>query len=404
MKQLLLEGDVEGLYAGHNESEAGYRVTMALAVAASQSGREWSPADFHQALIYTPTAGGEWARLLRARKGPEYAEGKLTGMLLKAREFVADRPAISCRHSAWESVDRLRQAVERSPWPCRGGLDTDLKNLTVRLRECEKSGGLDHDISVRRLAEEMGCSKATAAASNRRIEEDGWLQLKLSGGGSDRASQWRLCLPEWAKQECAAPVHPSSADTRGGRSPVPVVHTDTRSLSQLIGHDAFHRYGHGTTGARLLTILDEAEGRTAKELTEVSGFHRTTVGRHLKLLLADGLVFELEDLFYLAPVLAGEVGVEADEEALNAAASQRGTRGAGHRRRKRHQKERLLYRAWRLLMRSLKAARGLADRGPLVPKGAVDRETGEIIDPAWRGWDVSDPDRPVPLPIWAVAA
>ncbi|MFB6505584.1 hypothetical protein ACFC07_22165 [Streptomyces sp. NPDC056099] len=405
MKRLLLEGDVEGRYAGHNDSEAGYRITMALAVAVSQPGRAWAPADFHRALIYTPTAAGEWARLLRARKGAEYAEGKLTGMLLKAREYVADRPPISCRHSAWEAVDEVRQAVDRLVWPCRGGRDTDLKNLTVRLRLCEESGGLDHSVSVRRLAEEMGCAKGTAADSNRRIEAEGWLKLESSGSGTDKASRWRLCLPGWVREERAGPVHPPSADTRGGRSPVPVVHTDTKSLGRLIGHDAFHRYGHGTTGARLLTLLDEAEGRSAKDLTEASGFHRTTVGRRLDLLLADGLIFELEGLFYLAPVLAGEVGVEADEEALIAAASSRGTNGAGRRRRERHKRERLLYRAWRLLMRSVKAAaRGLANAGPIVPKGVVDRTTGEILDPAWNGWDVSDPDRPVPLPAWAVAA
>ncbi len=62
---------------------------MALAVACSQPGREWSPADFHQALIYTQTRGGWWARKLRERKGTEYAEHKLTCMLDKARAFIA---------------------------------------------------------------------------------------------------------------------------------------------------------------------------------------------------------------------------------------------------------------------------------------------------------------------------
>ncbi|MEV0487326.1 hypothetical protein AB0I69_42840 [Streptomyces sp. NPDC050508] len=405
MKRLLLEGDVAGRYAGYNDSDAGYRITMALAVAVSQPGRRWAPADFHRALIYTPTAAGEWARLLRARKGSEYAEGKLTGMLLKAREYVADRPAISCRHSAWEAVNEVREAVDRLVWPCRGGKDTDLKNLTVRLRLCEESGGLDHSVSVRRLAEEMGCAKGTAADSNRRIEAAGWLRLESSGSGTDKASRWRLRLPDWVKGECAGPVHPPSPATRGGRSPVPVVHTDTKSLSQLIGHDAFHRYGHGTTGARLLTLLDESDGLTAKQLREASGFHRTTVVRRLDLLLADNLVVEQEGLFYLAPQLSGELGVTADEKVLEAAADHRGTRGAGRRRQERHRRERTLYRAWRLLMRSVKAlARGLTNAGPLVPVDAVDRTTGEILDPAWNGWDVTDPDRPVPLPEWAVAA
>ncbi|MEU6018263.1 hypothetical protein ABZ826_30835 [Streptomyces sp. NPDC047515] len=42
---------------------------------------EWTPADFHQALIYIPTCGGWWARKLRERKGTQYAENKLTAML-----------------------------------------------------------------------------------------------------------------------------------------------------------------------------------------------------------------------------------------------------------------------------------------------------------------------------------
>ncbi|MEU7228965.1 MarR family winged helix-turn-helix transcriptional regulator [Streptomyces chrestomyceticus] len=410
MARLLLDGDTEGRYAGRNDSEEGYRLTMALAVAASQPGRAWSPADFHRALIYTPTEAGSWARRLRANKGSEYVEGKLTGMLLKARERVAERPPITCRHSGWEAVERARAIVDRMEWRCKGGGDTDLKNLTVRLELCEKTGGLDHELSLRRQAELMGCWKQTAADSNKRLMARGLLVLEASGAGTDQGSRWRLAVDELslrrqaraASDDGAAPGHLPTAEPRGGRDGVPVVHTDTKALGSLVSHDAFHRYGHGTTGARILALLDVTEGQGARELREALAVHRTTISRRLALLVADGLVVESEGLYYLAKPLAGPTGcLEADEEVLAASAEQRGTAGSGERRRQRHARERLNYRRW-------KAARKLRRRPErllrLVPEGVVNEETGEIIDPQWQGWDVSDPFRPVPFPEWAAAA
>lgn len=398
MAQLLLDGDVEGRYEGANESESGYRLTMALAVGASQPGRAWAPADFHQALLYTPTLGGTWARRLRARKGPEYAERKLTAMLTKARSMVASQPPITCRHSAWEAVARIRQAADSMTWNSRDGGDSDLKNLTVRLELCERAGGLDHELSLRRQAELMGCVKQTAADSNRRLRERGWLVLDASGAGTEQGSKWRLALPEAVREGGAGPGHPPAAGPGGGRDGVPVVHTtDTKALGGLIGHDAFHRYGHGTSGARLLVLLDAADGLSAKDLQQATGLHRTTVSRRLRLLVDDGLAVELEGLFYLAQSLAGPVGaVQADEEILAKSAVERGTAGAGERRRRRHQHERVLYRAWRTLGRKLRQWK----RACLVPAGVVDPDTGEVLDPQWAGWDVSDPFRPVPLPAW----
>lgn len=397
MARLLLDGDVEGRYAGRNGAEEGYRLTMALAVGASQPGRAWQPADFHRALLYTPTEGGSWARRLRARKGTDFAERKLTCMLQKARDLVGDQPAITCRHSAWEAVERVRKAVDRSVWKCQGGGDTDLKNLTVRLGLCERSGGLDHEVSLRRQAELMGCWPQTAKASNRRLVKKGWLVLEASGAGSDRGSRWRLTIPAEADDGGAGPVHPPAAEVEGGQAPVPVVHTDTKTLRHLVHHDAFHRYAHGTSGARLLTALDATEGTGAKGLQLATGLHRTTVSRRLKALVDDGLAVELEGLYYLAPGLAGPVGLEPEETLLQAAAEQRGTAGVGERRRQRHIAQRESYRRWRAERRERRRRAHLR----IVPEGVVNVETGEITDPQWAGWDVSDPYRPVPLPAWA---
>ncbi|MER6232552.1 MarR family winged helix-turn-helix transcriptional regulator [Streptomyces sp. NPDC001616] len=396
--RLLLEGDVEGRYPGRNDGEEGYRLTMALAAGASQPGREWMPADFYRALLYSPTPGGEWARRLMRRKGAEFAEGKLAWMLTKARNFVRQEAPIVCRQSAWEAVERVRRAVERSVWRSRDGGEADVKNLSVRLELCERGGGLDHELSVRRQAELMGCALRTAVKSNRRLRASGWLELERSGARTEEGSKWRLLLPGKGEQDSAAVTHPPAAGSAGGAGPrVSVVHTDTRALVRLAGHDAFHRYGHGTNGARLLTLLEAGEGKTAVELREATGLHRTTVGRRLKALVADGLVEELEGLFYLAPSLTGPAGVLPDATVLEGAAQERGTAGAGARRKARHSRERLNYRRWRAERRARRMDVALR----LVPVGAVDVETGEITDPGWEGWDVSDPYRPVPRPAWA---
>ncbi|WP_070014747.1 hypothetical protein [Streptomyces nanshensis] len=413
MRRLLLEGDVEDRYVGRDEADTGYRQTMALAVGCSQPGREWTPADFHQALIYTPTAGGTWARRLRQRKGTAYAEAKLTDMLFRAREWVARSGTIRGRDEAWEQIERFRRIVEMRPWPTRRGRDTDLKNLVARLELCEWAGGLEHTIAARPLAERMGCAKQTVADSDQRLIEAGFLEQLERGTGANHGSRWRLRLPDDLPEElrswmCATPGQSPTAGERGAET-VLVLHTDTASLAAVMAHDAFHRYAHGTSGARLLACLDAVDGRSAEELRTATGLHRTTVGRKLRAMAADGLVTELEGLYYLAAELAGEVAVHPHEATLQAAATQRGTAGAGQRRRRRHQRERAAFQRWwaeRQVRR--RAAR---PRPVLVPAGVVDPSTGEVLDRRWRGWDVSDPARPVwrddgdvPLPAHAHGA
>ncbi|WP_404949110.1 helix-turn-helix domain-containing protein [Streptomyces sp. ARC14] len=398
MSRLLLDGDVEGRYAGINDGEEGYRLTMALAVGASQPGRAWSPADFHRALLYTPTEGGRWARRLLDRKGREFTETKLTGMLLKARDRVAAQPPITCRQSGWEAVSRARAAFESLTWRCRDGGDTDLKNISVRLELCEKNGGLDHEVSLRKQAELMGCAKQTAKDSNERLTKLKLLVREVSGEGSNQGSKWRLVPPQGKNR--AGVGHLPAPETRGGRDGVLPLHNDTRSLARIANHDAFHRYGHGTTGARLLACLELAEGKSAEVLRQELAVHRTTVSRRLTLLVADGLVVELEGLYYLAKPLAGPSGVQRAVETLDAAAELRGTAGAGEKRRQQYVRDRLNYKRWKADMRR----RRQQERLRLVPEGAVDELTGEIMDPEWEGWDVSDPFRPVPLPEWAAAA
>ncbi|MEW1760372.1 hypothetical protein AB0393_28160 [Streptomyces cyaneofuscatus] len=403
-KTLLLDGDVEGRYAGHNDSEAGFRLTAALALACSQPGREWTPAEFFHALIYTPTPGGWWARKLRERKGETYAEKKLTAMLDNARQYAGDNGTMTGRPDALEKINDIRYAIEKLTWPTRGGGAVDLKNLCARLRLCEQAGGLDHTIAVRPLAERMGCARSTAELSNERLEEAGWIVKEEVGTGKNHGTRWRLQVPPAVRDQLAGAAsgqiltpHPP---LQLGTVPDPHTFTDTAALAEVMAHDAFHHWGHGTSGARLLACLDATEGLSPTQLQQATTLNRTTITRRLTKLVADGLAEECEGLYYLAPDLDGPVRLDPDDQVLAQAAEQRGTTGIGERRRARHARERTNYQRW--IAERTRRRRPLRPRPVLVPEGVVDPETGELLDERWRGWDTSDPTRPVWLAPGAV--
>lgn len=396
-RRLLLEGDTERRYEGRTAADSGYRLTMALAVAVSQPGWEWTFAQWWEALVLRPTAGGAWARSLRSRKGEQYAEGKLAGMLDKARAFVGTSGAIVCRADAMVAIARLRAAVEAVVWPGPGG-GTDLKNLTARLQLAEQAGGLEHEVSVRQLAELMGCARSTVEASNARLRAAGWLSLVTAGIG-ERSSTWSLRIPDEAEEPGARPGHRPAPGERGAKG-VPDVHTgqevSTRALGTVMGTDACHHYAHGTSGARILAALDPLDGVEVAQLAAVTGLHRTTVRRRLDKLVEDGLAEEADGLVYLPRHLAGDGGLRPDPDQLQRVALERGTAGLGERRRKRHGDQRRYYREWL----TARAQRIVERRQPgrarlrLVPEGVVDERTGELRDPAWQGWIVDDPYRP----------
>ncbi|MET7679370.1 hypothetical protein [Streptomyces sp. NPDC005423] len=401
--RLLLEGDTEGRYTGRDDADSGYRLTIALAVACSQPDRAWTPADFHQALIYTPTAGGWWARRLRERKGAEYAEHKLTAMLTRAAEFVGRTGTVTGRQDAVEKVGEVRRAVESLAWAARGGRAVDQKNLAARLRLCESAGGLDHLSAVRPLAEQMGCARSTAEASNARLARDGWLVLLERGSGRERPSRWRLAIPAHIRTLLSRARPGQALPPQGQRlATVPNAHTtptardgaavDTVALASVMAHDACHHWAHGTSGARILACLDPVEGISRAQIQQATALHRTTVARRLERLAADGLANEREGLYYLAPELSGHVRLHPDEALLAHAADQRGTSGLAARRHHRHADERA---AWERHLEERSLYRTLHQpRLRLVPEGVLNPHTGELLDERWHGWDISDPHRP----------
>ncbi|MFF7234602.1 helix-turn-helix domain-containing protein [Streptomyces sioyaensis] len=357
---------------------------MALAVACSQPGRAWTPADLYEVLVHRPTPAGTWARSLRARKGTDYTVAKLADILGRAREFVARQPLIEQRTDAIVELTRLRDTIEDHPWRGRTG-GTDQKNLTARLRLCELSGGFDHTVSVRHLAELMGCAKSTAVTSNQRLIELGYLKL-IRVGKKTEASRWQLAAPTFSTathRRRAFPAHPLTDRDRGAGS-VP----ETRRLHVLMAHDAFHAWAHGTSGARLLAALDETEGVGTAELACATGLHPSTVRRRLVALIDDGLADQNEGLYYLT---ATAYTYEEKCQLTQAAVSKR-TDGYGAKRKLRHAHDRAQYAKWQ----AFRAERRRADRPrpSLVPEGVIDPESGELVDFRWSGWHLSDPEHP----------
>ncbi|MFJ9855840.1 winged helix-turn-helix domain-containing protein [Streptomyces sp. NPDC101150] len=382
-QHLLIHGDTDNRYTSRNTADTGYRTTMALAVACSQPGRTWTPADLYEVLVHRPTPAGTWARHLRARKGTDYTTTKLADMLERAREFVGHRPVIEDRTDAIVDLTRLRDTIEDHPWKGRTG-GTDQKNLTARLRLAELAGGCDHTVSVRHLAELMGCAKSTAVSSNQRLVNGGFLKL-LQAGKNTEASLWQLTFPTTASTRAprASPAHPPTARERGAGS-VP----ETRRLHSLMAHDAFHAWAHGTSGARLLATLDQTDGTTTRQLALATGLHPSTVRRRMSALVKDNLARQTEGLYYLVH----HVHTREETHILTTAAINQGTSGHGAKRQLRHARDRDQYAKWR----AHRAENRHADRArlKLVPEGTVNPETGELTDLRWQGWDVSDPAHP----------
>ncbi|MET9419022.1 winged helix-turn-helix domain-containing protein [Streptomyces klenkii] len=321
--------------------DSGYALTMALAVAASQPGRAWSPTLFYEALVLRPTAGGAWARSLRARKSDVHVLSKLTGLLERARLFAGAQEPIVCRADTLVEVAAVREAVERHPWRgSKGGVDE--RNLTAHLARCKRAG-------ARRFG--------AAARGGRGVCEvhGGGQQPPAGGGGLARAGEAArrygdcvalrvslvllrprgLGLVVWVRRQDIGQLR--------GAGGVPMMHEaarrrDSRALAAVMGHDAFHHWAHGGSGAWLLSCLDPLDGESQRDLAEAVGLHRITVKWRMDRLVEDGLAELADDLYYLPRHLADHAGLDADQEEL-----ERGSDGLGERRRQRHAQQRAAY-------------------------------------------------------------
>ncbi|MFJ5817266.1 winged helix-turn-helix domain-containing protein [Streptomyces sp. NPDC093108] len=227
----------------------------------------------------------------------------------------------------------------------------------------------------------MGSADSTAQLSNKRLQKRGLLR-QLDRGSESESATWVLTRPTPPPGDVASEVgtHTAPPARQMGRVP------DSRVLSAIMAHDAFHYFAHGVSGARLLASLEATEGASVAELAQGCGHHPATVRRRLKALQEDGLVVELEGLYYLDDL---EISVPK----LAAAAERAATSGRAESRRVRHVQQREGFRRWTLARRQASSRRW---RPSLVVPEAVQaaHRLGQVVV-GWEEWDVSDPMRPV---------
>ncbi|MEU6290343.1 winged helix-turn-helix transcriptional regulator [Streptomyces sp. NPDC046988] len=302
-------------------------------------------------------------------------------MLSRARDFVASSSPIQSRPDAGIALAEHRTYVENLPRWGRS-YPTDIKNLLARLSIAEQAGGFEHTLSVRQLAELMGSADSTAQLSNKRLQERGLLRQLDHGNESDSAT-WLLTRPLHVEDTATrSEVGTVTAPPPRQMGRVP----DSLVFAAIMAHDAFHYFAHGVTGARILAALDVTEGASVSELAQGCGHHPTTVRRRLRALEEDGLVVELEGLYYLSDL-------EISHRRMDAAAERAGTSGRAELRRSRHQQQREGFRLWTAARRQA-ASRGWMPTPSVPEQVQMAFQQGRSV-PGWEGWNVSDPMRPV---------
>lgn len=200
MHQLLTEGDRHGAYAngalqrgGHNSaaSDHAWALTRAVAAGAVQAG--WSRAAFVQVLLDGPYPAGQAARALQHRRGYDHAVAWLHRAFDGAQQHLQTHDPLCGRQDFHAALAAYHARIERTPWPGTAA-KTDLRNLIARLDICTRTGGWDHTVSERDLAERMGCARTTTHRSNQRLLHARLLR-RLDHGSPTQGARWMLLSP-----------------------------------------------------------------------------------------------------------------------------------------------------------------------------------------------------------------
>ncbi|MFD7735861.1 MarR family transcriptional regulator [Kitasatospora phosalacinea] len=267
-------------------------------------------------LLASPAPGGALLRDLARAKGHDHAVRYLDRVWRRAVRKTGESEPIRERRDAVVALAELRTAIEVFPWAGQAG-QTDRANLLFRLGMCERSGGMDHDVSQRQLALGIGASESTVKRSDKRLQAAGWL-WRVQRGSSEGSSKWRLGRPVGGAVEVSSPVdhhrqggheapgyldgvnrRQASATEPAAPSQDPA-ELDFRLLSDLMGRDAFRARGLGRTCAEVLSALAHRDGQSALELAASTRRHRATVHARLARLLAHDLVVKVGELYHLA--------------------------------------------------------------------------------------------------------
>ncbi|MFI1106255.1 helix-turn-helix domain-containing protein [Streptomyces melanogenes] len=366
MHQLLLNGDRHGTYThgslqrgGHNSaaSDHAWAVTRAVAAGAVQAG--WSRAAFVQVLLDGPYPAGRPARALQHRRGYDHAVAWLHRAFDGAHHYLQTHDPLCGRQDFHAALAAYRARIERTPWPGTAA-KTDLRNLAARLDICTRTGGWDHTVSERDLAERMGCARTTTHRSNQRLLNARLLR-QLDHGTPTQGARWMLLAPTGTgpltlSHHASTPQRPQAGGAMSGPTMRHTHHhrhhdndsgadLDSHTAARLMNLDAFAHRGLSGSGLAILAALAEHDGQTLAELQARASISRATTYRQLTTLTHLGLIQREGELLHLTPATlagTGQRGPSCEHPATGwtDVAKWLGVHGTAHRRRQHHHAER----------------------------------------------------------------
>ena len=268
----------------------------ALALAALQAG--WTQQEHAAAMLDPANGGGDHVRRrYRSRSGllqdrsPAARRRLLEQLWASAEQRAHDRPGVGDRASMHAELAEIANAAELRPhlWAGQGG-PAELEVLRALLAVAGDALTVTPSASTRQLAERCNVTQGAVSRALRRLADSGlFLRLEQPAQGV-LAARWRLLRPAL---DVGEPVDPDVLPRRPhlvlGESLVPAPLDKT--LTESAVHDAFTTGKHGGVGryaARVDELLGQHNGLTVTELTQLTGFHRRTVQRHVQVLQALG--------------------------------------------------------------------------------------------------------------------
>ncbi|MFF1678810.1 helix-turn-helix domain-containing protein [Streptomyces sp. NPDC058256] len=404
MHKLLVLGDHDAAYAtgnlqrgGKNTAASDHAWAMTRAVAANAVRVGWNRSAFLQVMLDGPYKAGQHARALQHRRGYDKAAAWLQRAWDGAQQYVRSTDPISTRQDFHAALAAFRARIECTPWKGIAG-KTELRNVIARMEICARAGSWDHTVSERDLAERMGCSRTTAHKSNQRLLHAKVLR-QLDNGSATEGARWMLIshLPSTTSHHWSTPKEPEAGGAMSGpgvRQPDTGADINTRTASRLMHLDAFAHHGLGGSGLAVLAALAERDGQTLPELQESATISRPTAYRQLGKLKTLGLIDHAGELYHLSPTALEGIGTQSphcDDPVAGwpETAERLGTAGAGERRRRHHEAQRI---HWRREQVRHAERRRAARQAPLPHPAvaqlhyvradgcAIDPTTGEVIE------------------------
>ncbi|MFF2205137.1 helix-turn-helix domain-containing protein [Streptomyces sp. NPDC058145] len=404
MNKLLLLGDQDAAYAtgnlqrgGKNTAASDHAWATTRAVAADAVRAGWDRSSFVHVMLAGPYKAGQHARTLQHRRGYDKAAAWLQRAWDGAQHYVRSTDPITTRQGFHAALAAFRSRIECTPWNGIAG-KTDLRNLIARMDICSQAGSWDHTVSERDLAERMGSSRTTAHNSNQRLLAAKLLR-QLDNGSPTEGARWMLIsrLPSTTSHHWCTPKGPKAGGAMSGpdvRQPDTGADIDTRIAGQLMHLDAFAHHGLGGSGLTVLAALAERDGQSLTELQQSASVSRPTAYRQLGKLKTLGLIRHDGELYHLSLTALQGIGTQTPDcdtpvTGWPDTAERLGTAGAGERRRRHHEAQRV---HWHHEQVRLAERRRAAHQAPLPHPAvaqrqyvradgcAIDPTTGDVIE------------------------